>query len=91
MNAGSLLLLVKELAIVWIHVWLCTFRHTRTYVYIWSGHTTDEDIVSHGPVEEPEKDKRSLRTPESPEEDEDTDTDDGPFGGDEDVDGSLSQ
>ncbi|XP_077948840.1 sarcolemma associated protein a isoform X8 [Gasterosteus aculeatus] len=46
----------------------------------------DEDIVSHGPVEEPEKDKRSLRTPESPEEDEDTDTDDGPFGGDEDVD-----
>ncbi|XP_031160804.1 sarcolemma associated protein a isoform X1 [Sander lucioperca] len=47
----------------------------------------DVDIVSHGPVEEPVEDKRSVQTPESQEEDEDeedTDTDDGAFG--EDVD-----
>jgi len=59
---------------------------------------TDVDIVSHGAVEEPVEDTQSPQTPESPEEDEDdddddddeedTDTDDGAFGGDEDVDGS---
>nr|XP_033481492.1 sarcolemma associated protein a isoform X5 [Epinephelus lanceolatus] len=39
----------------------------------------DVDIVSHGPVEEPVEDKKSLQTPESQDEDEDeedTDTDD---------------
>ncbi|KAL7407990.1 hypothetical protein ABVT39_016517 [Epinephelus coioides] len=42
----------------------------------------DVDIVSHGPVEEPVEDKKSLQTPESQDEDEDeedTDTDDGAF------------
>ncbi|XP_078027219.1 sarcolemma associated protein a isoform X6 [Epinephelus lanceolatus] len=49
----------------------------------------DVDIVSHGPVEEPVEDKKSLQTPESQDEDEDeedTDTDDGAFGEDEDND-----
>ncbi|XP_037345770.2 sarcolemma associated protein a isoform X3 [Pungitius pungitius] len=45
----------------------------------------DEDTVSHGPLEEPVKDKPE-ESPEEDEEDEDTDTDDGAFGGDEDVD-----
>ncbi|KAL6112378.1 slmap [Pungitius sinensis] len=45
----------------------------------------DQDTVSHGPLEEPVKDKPE-ESPEEDEEDEDTDTDDGAFGGDEDVD-----
>lgn len=52
---------------------------------------TDDDIVSHGPVEEPIEDKQSQQTPESQEEEEDeedTDTDDGAVGEDEDIHGS---
>ncbi|XP_030275046.1 sarcolemma associated protein a isoform X2 [Sparus aurata] len=48
----------------------------------------DDDIVSHGPVEEPIEDKQSQQTPESQEEEEDeedTDTDDGAVGEDEDI------
>lgn len=53
---------------------------------------TDDDIISHGVVEEPVKDEQSLQTPENQredddDEDEDTDTDDGAVGDDEDIDG----
>lgn len=55
---------------------------------------TDDDIVSHGVVEEPVKDEQSLQTSETQredddDEDEDTDTDDGAVGDDEDIDGIL--
>lgn len=56
---------------------------------MWSGHTTDVDIVSHGPVEEPVEDEQSLQTCENQDGDEaETDTDDGAVGEDEENDGS---
>lgn len=78
--------------------WLCSevvsgCQRFDQIVYIWSGHMTDVDIVSHGPVEEPVQDRQTLQTPGSHEEDEDeddTDTDDGAVGEDEDTDGSLN-
>lgn len=51
---------------------------------------TDVAIVSHGAVEEPVEEKQSLETTENlrEDDDEDTDTDDGAVGDDEDIDGS---
>lgn len=53
---------------------------------------TDDDVISHGVVEEPVKDEQSRQVPEKrreqeDDEDEDTDTDDGAVGDDEDIDG----
>lgn len=52
---------------------------------------TDDNVTSHGVVEEPVEDEHSLQTPETQREDDedgDTDTDDGAVG-DEDIDGTF--
>lgn len=65
------------------------FAHATKWNII-SGHMTDVAIVSHGAVEEPVEEKQSLETTENlrEDDDEDTDTDDGAVGDDEDIDGS---
>lgn len=70
----------------------CFANMTKKQRNIVSGHMTDDDVTSHGIVEEPVEDEHSLQTPETQREDDDedgdTDTDDGAVG-DEDIDGTF--